>query len=149
MKKIGKIILILILLLSCENEKKYMGYYRTYHLINMTNDTFNVVSNSKRSNVIVKRTMLPGGKLIFSEFDLSNFLRDSIIFYKYPDTTNVYIKFKYNEEPFNYKLDCFDKSNWRDSVVYYERVVHEDGFEIYNIIVEVFFKIEKENIIHP
>jgi len=74
--------------------------------------------------------------------------RDSIFIYKYPDTTHVYIRFKYNEEPCNYKLNCFDRNNWVDTLIY-TRKVNTNGVERYVIMKISVFKIEKDKIINP
>ena len=149
MKKIGKwmvVFALLIFLFSCKKEtlREYNGLY----LINMTNDTFRVVANwydiaSK------KYTMFPKGLLRFSisSFDKGRG-RDSIFIYKYPDTTHVYIRFKYNEEPYNYKLNCFDRNNWVDTL-FYTRNVNTNGVETYHIMKVSVFKIEKDKIINP
>jgi hypothetical protein len=157
MIKIGKwiaLFILLILLSSCKKET--LGDWSYFYLINMTNDTFTVICNYRyryewEGNKIKKFPMFPNDRLYIAEYDLSYDNRhvDSIFIYKYHDTTHVYIRFKYNEEPYNYKLNCFNRSDWRDSVIYYEKNVHTNGLEVYYIIKKILFKIEKDKIINP
>jgi hypothetical protein len=148
MKKIGKwmvVFVLLIFLFSCKKEtlRQYSGFY----LMNMTNDTFRVVANWF-DIVSRKYTMFPKDMLIFSCCSFEDRGRDSIFIYKYPDTTHVYIKFKYNEEPYNYKLNCFNINDWVDTL-FYERGIDSKGIETYNINKVSVFKIEKDKIINP
>ena len=155
MKKIGKwmvVFVLLILLSSCKKET--LGVFSRFYLINMTNDTFRVVCNYRISwegNKIIKFTMFPNDQLYVAHYDLSydNRVVDSIFIYKYHDTTHVYIRFKYNEEPYNYKLNCFNRNDWRDSAIYHGKDVYKNGLEKYYIIKNILFKIEKEKIINP
>ena len=149
MKKIGKwmvVFALLIFLFSCKKET--LGERRGFYLINMTNDTFIVVSNWYYI-ASIKEIMFPKGLLLFScsTFDKCRGV-DSIFIYKYPDTTHVYIRFKYNEEPYNYKLNCFDRNNWVDTLIY-TRDVNTNGVETYVIMKISVFKIEKDKIINP
>ena len=149
MKKIGKwmvVFALLIFLFSCKKET--LGENSGFYLINMTNDTFIVVSNWYDIPSI-KDTMFPKGRFFFtiSSFDEGR-SRDSIFIYKYPDITHVYIRFKYNEEPYNYKLNCFDRNNWVDTL-FYTRKVNTNGVERYVIMKISVFKIEKDKIINP
>jgi hypothetical protein len=148
MKKIGKCItlfILLILLSSCKKET--LGQFSGFYLMNMTNDTFRVVSNWF-DIAYRKYTMFPKDMLIFSCCSFEDRGRDSIFIYKYPDTTHVYIKFKYNEEPYNYKLNCFNRNDWVDTL-YCERNVDANGLEDYGIAKISVFKIEKDKIINP
>ena len=155
MKKIGKWMVVFVLLIPLSScKKETLGDWSYFYLINMTNDTFRVVWNYRNivdGNKIEKFHMFPNDQLSIAEYDLfyDNRHVDSIFIYKYPDTTHVYIRFKYNEEPYNYKLNCFNRNDWRDSVIYYEKGVYKNGVEIYTVIKEYFFKIEKDKIINP
>jgi hypothetical protein len=148
MKKIGKwiaLFVLLILLSSCKKER--LGQHSGFYLMNMTNDTFRVVA-SLSDIASIKYTMFPNGMILFALSSLEERARDSIFIYKYPDTTHVYIKFKYNEEPYNYKLNCFNRNDWVDTL-FYERGIDSKGIETYNINKISVFKIEKDKIINP
>jgi len=137
----------LIFLFSCKKET--LGDWSDFYLMNMTKDTF-IVKAIDDSTYIYKFTMYPQEEILFAEEDISDKHRwcDSIFIYKYNDTNNVYISFKCNEEPYNYKLNCFNRNDWVDTI-YYKRKVHANGLETYFIKERCFFKIEKDKIINP
>ena len=140
----------LIFLFSCKKET--LGDWSSFYLINMTKDTFIVITYktiNDSTSYIGKFTMYPHGEILFAEPDFSHYrYRDSIFIYKYPDTINVYISFKCNEEPYNYKLNCFNRNDWVDTI-YYTRNVNTKGLETYFISKDFLFKIEKDKIINP
>jgi hypothetical protein len=157
MKKIAKwiaLFVVLILLSSCKKET--LSYRTPSYLVNMTNDTFIIKPNNKHIDYLYHElpvsveddkpgsdTMLPRDRIFFDK----KFF-DSIFIYKYKDTNNVYIRFKCNEEPFNYRLNCYNNKDWIDTF-YYKRIKYFDSSETYIIVKEYLFKIEKDKIINP
>ena len=155
MKKISNLFLLLIILFGCKKESN-LGYSHRFYLVNMTNDTFLVFTYRRTGDVDFfipmddgKCIMLPKGKLFFANDDISYYIKDSILIYKYNDTNNVYISFKFNKNPYNYKLNCYNKSHWSSDTIYYTRHQRSDGLEVYYVRKESLFKIEKSKIINP
>jgi len=155
MKKISNLFLLLIILFGCKEELN-LGYSHTFYLVNMTNDTFLVFTYRRTGDVGFhipmdngKRIMLPKDRLVFAYNDFSYYIKDSILIYKYNDTNNVYISFKFNKNPYNYKLNCYNKSHWSSDTIYYTRHQRSYGLEVYYVRKESLFKIEKSKIINP
>jgi len=155
MKKISNLFLLLIILFGCKKESN-LGYSHRFYLVNMTNDTFLVFTYRRTGDVDFfipmddgKCIMLPKGKLFFANDDISYYIKDSILIYKYNDTNNVYISFKFNKNPYNYKLNCYNKSHWSSDTIYYTRYQIGYGLEVYYVRKESLFKIEKSKIINP
>ena len=155
MKKVSNLFLLLIILFGCKKESN-LGYSHRFYLVNMTNDTFLVFTYRRTGDVDFfipmddgKCIMLPKGKLFFANDDISYYIKDSILIYKYNDTNNVYISFKFNKNPYNYKLNCYNKSHWSSDTIYYTRYQIGYGLEEYHVRKESLFKIEKSKIINP
>ncbi len=66
--------------------------------------------------------------------------------FKKQDTTNVYIKFS-PEGPYNYKKDAYNSADWDSTRTY--TIIEKKGIQYYEIIVNNYFYLTKDNIINP
>jgi hypothetical protein len=151
------LLFVIILFTSCKKDLMNIdniSIYNKYYLLNKTNDTlkcyYYYTENKYYFTILYPNQKLEtpfiNDYVIYYPDEYTKYYINTILIYHIEDTNNIYIKFKRNENPYNYKLNYFNEDDWEKNHSYNTEI--KDGWRYYKLYKNYTFTISNENIIN-